>query len=366
MPTQEETLSQAEAFLAAQENNVIPTYEDAPFEAPVETTSPAAPVETPIAETAPVAEIVETIAMPDPVVVPEPQVIEKTVEKIIEKYPEMDEHSQRIFNAIKEGKEDELFDYLNEKRKDYITMSDYDVVKEGLKKQNPKWSERDVQLELKSKYGSLSGKKDLSEIDKETYPEEYERALAFNEALEQRETLLARDARDARIYLDEQKKTIQFPTIEQPVTPAANAPTQEEIDALNRQWEELVTSEVPKLGDLKYTVGGEEVIYKITEDDKSALQDSMKGFDVTSYLSKRGWFDENGNPNVLKITEDVYKLDNQEKLISSMATQLKTAATKQVIANDIKNLDTETSSRESVGAPKKSWEETAFMAGRNN
>jgi len=285
----------------------------------------------------------------------QPQVLER----VIEKYPEMNEDAKKLFAAFQSGNEEEVFNYLSEKRKDYSSMSDFDVVKESLIRSNPTWTERDVAIEIKSKYGSLSGKKDLSSIDEDIYPEEYQSAIDYNELIDERETILARDAREARRTLDEQKKNIEFPKFTQE---AENQPTEEEIAEANKLWEEMVTSEVPKISNFKYKLNGEDVVYKITEEEKVNLTTTMKNFNASDYLSKRGWFDQEGKPNILKISEDVYKLENEGKMIGSVATQIKTATRKEVISRDIKNIDMDDKSSSDFKVSKPFWQ-VAMEAG---
>lgn len=298
-----------------------------------------------------VSDEAEEIVTPEAVVVAE--------EKVVERYPEMSDDAKKLLEALQAGKEDELFNYLSEKRKDYEAMSDYDVVKENIMRSNPNWTEKDVAIELKSKYGGLSTKKDLSQIDEDIYPDEYKSAVEFNELIEERETILARDAREARRVLDEQKKNIEFPKLTQEVQ---NQPTEEEIAEANKQWEAMVVSEVPKISDFKYKLNGEDVVYKITEEERTNLTETMKGFNASEYLSKRGWFDQEGNPNILKISEDVYKLENQGKMIGSVATQIKTATRKEVISRDIKNIDMDDKSSSDFKVSKPFWQ-VAMEAG---
>lgn len=284
---------------------------------------------------------------------PTQEVVTPAEERVVEKYPEMSAEAKQLLDALQAGREEEVFNYLSEKRKDYSTMSDYDVVKENLIRSNPTWTEKDIAIEIKTKYGNLSAKKDLSEIDEDIYPDEYERAVQFNELIDERETILARDAREARRLLDEQKKNIEFPKLTQEVQ---NQPTEAEIAEANQQWEDLVSSEVPKLSDFKYKLNGEDVIYKITDEEKTNLTNTMKNFNASEYLSKRGWYDQDGNPNVLKISEDVYKLENEGKMIGSVATQIKTATRKEVISRDIKNIDMDDKSSSDFKVSKPFWQ----------
>lgn len=281
---------------------------------------------------------VETPAPKEEVKV-EPVVTEKIVEKIVEKAPEFkDEYSKHIYEAILEGKEGELFEYLTRKNKDYDVMADVDVVKEKLKLDNPTWTTKDIDAEMKFKFGTLPEKKDLSAINQELDPEAYDKAVEFNDQIEHKELLLVREARDARIALNETKKNIEFPKIAKEEAPVTNELTQDEIDELNRQWDAHVEQEMPKLSDFKFKVGDEEVSYKISDEDKASQTEYMKGFTGEKVAKDLGWIDEDGNENVLKIAEDMLKLKNIDKIIASAATQMKTSATKEVVA-EIKNVD---------------------------
>lgn len=272
--------------------------------------------------------------------VTEPVVTEKVVEKIVEKYPEFkDEYSKQLFEAIQNGKEDELYAYLSKKNKDYEVMADIDVVKENLKLQNPKWSDKDVEIEVKSKFGRISEKKDLESIDETLYPEEYQKALEFNERIEEKEMLLSREARDARIALEESKKNIEFPKIAQEA-PEQVTITQEQIDESYRAVMAELESEMPKLTEFKFKVGDEDVSYKITDADRQTQTDYMKKLvnGEANVALDLGWIDANGKENFLKIAEDMLKLKNLGQIVSSAGSQVKTSTTKEIVA-DIKNID---------------------------
>lgn len=267
-----------------------------------------------------------------------PEVTERIVEKFIEKQPEFkDDYSKQIYESLISGDTAEVYKYLQEKNRDYQTISDYDVVKEGIRRDNPKWSEKDIAIELKTKYGEIPERKDLSDLDPEVDSEEYREAVAFNDRIDQKELLMSRDARDYRYSLEESKKNIELPKISKEQA-KANEPTQDEVNEANRQWEALVDSEIPKLSDFKIKVGDEEVTYKISEADRKASGEFIKEVDGISIAQKRGWMDAQGNQNVLRIAEDMLKLENFDRIVASAATQMKTAAKKDLVA-DIKNID---------------------------
>lgn len=319
-------------------------------EAPVEQQTEAPVVETPVVET-PVVETpaatVETPVVEPPAAAQEPQVIEKVVEKIVEKYPELNDDQKWLLEAIQNDKEDDIYSYLSERKKDYKTMAALDVVREALRKDNPSWSKDEIELEVRFKYGNNLEKVDLSTIDKDLQPKEFEDAVRHNAEVERNEMALNRDARDARIKLSELQKTIKLPKIkqEEPAPVQANQPTPEQVEEAKKKWEAAIDTEVVKLADLKFNVGDdknpEEVVFKMTDDDRKARVEAMKGWTGDQFMTQRGWKNEDGTLNVLKIAEDVHTLENLSKIVKSVYSQAAVAATKGVIAKEIKNIDFE-------------------------
>ncbi len=300
-------------------------------------------VVTPVVETTePVVEtpVVETVVTPEPTV----KEVIKEVEKIVEKYPEMDGNTKEIFDALMEGKEDVLLAYLSEKHKDYKTMSDYDVVKENLKKANPTWTPQEIELEVKYKYGENLIKIDLTTIDKDIEPQEYQDALRHNRDVERNEVLLARDARDSRIALEQTKKEIKLPKLEKAVEePAPTGPTEEEIQQYKDNWKQLVHNEIPNLKEFTFKVGDketgyEDVVYNVTDAQRSEQAQFLEDMDFNKMVTRLGWVDKDGKQNVAKMAGDVLKLENVAQLIQSAYTQGRTAGAKGTIG-DIKNID---------------------------
>jgi hypothetical protein len=64
----------------------------------------------------------------------------------------------------------------------------------------------------------------------------------------------------------------------------------------------------------------------------------MKNFSDVEYLTSRGWYDDKGQINILKVAEDVRILDNIKKVVSAVSHQSKIASKKEVIS-ELKNVD---------------------------
>lgn len=296
-------------------------------------TPPVAPPTTPDVTPSPEIPVVETVVPQDA------PLVEKAVDK---PFVFKNDLSKAIYEAIESGDKaamDTIYKVLDEQNRDYVSMADYDVIKHNLKATNPKWGAKDIEIEMKSKYGHINKQIDLNGIDQDLDPDSYSEAEKFNQRVEEKELLMARDARDARLSLEELKQTIELPKLNTP-NPVAEQPqyTEQELHDLKTQWDKSVDETIPNLSDIKFKVGDEEVTYKATVEEKAEFNQIMKDFDDVGYLTKRGWYDEQGNMNILQIAEDVRKLEKFDKIVSSAGTQMKTLAKKDVIA-EIKNID---------------------------
>ncbi len=317
-------------------------------------------VEEPIVEVNAVVEepvVVET-PTPEAVVVEEPVVVAdapttveviKEVEKIVEKYPDMDEYTGQIFQALLDGKEDELLAYLSSKHRNYKTMSDYDAVKESLRLKNPNWSDDDLDLKIEVQYGDIA-KIDLNKISETESPVEYAEAIEHNKAVERNQKLLRLDAVEGREALEANKKNITLPKIEKPVVEAIPQPTAEEIAQGRASWESLVVAEVPKVKEFSWKVGDDEnIVYKIDDKGLAENVEFMKNLNSNSLALDLGWMDKDGKQDVGKIAGDVRLIKDIKQIVASAYTQGKTAGAKGTAA-EIKNIDLSNKSQSSVAA----------------
>lgn len=303
-----------------------------------------APIETAVVETQ-----TEVVAEESTIVElssePTTKEVIKEVEKIVEKYPEFkSEKAKAIYESILASDDDNaeklFYDYLREKNRDYKVMSDIDVVKTAIEKANPQWNKADIDLELKSKYGDELIKIDLSAIDKELDPSEYDDAVKHNKLVDANLNLIARDARDNRYQLINDQKSLELPKIEKQATSTQvmQEPTAEEIAENKRTWDARVEEQTKDgLRDFKIKIGDKDFAYKFTDEERASVVNETKDFNFNEFALKRGWIDAEGNSNALKLAEDVQKLNNFEKIIKAFATQSKTQGTKEAI-KDIKNI----------------------------
>lgn len=316
-----------------------------PIETPVEVNAEVTPpvVEPPAAEV-PIEPVVEA-----PIVETPPTVAEtiREVEKIVEKYPEMDEYTGEIFQALLDGKEDVLLNYLLEKNRDYKTMSDFDLVKADLLKKNPHYTPEIVELKMERQYGDLV-KIDLSKIDAEDKPDEYLAAETHNRKVEDNLKLLKLDAFDARNLLETGRKEIKLPKItKEEVTTQAEIPTPEAVEAAKKEWAEYVDKGIPEVKEFNYKIEDEDVSYVVSDTERSEIAAFLKTANGNEILQRLGWMDKDGKQNISKIAGDVLKLEKMQTLISNSFKKGQAVGTKETVSG-IKNIDLKTGSNTSV------------------
>jgi hypothetical protein len=269
-------------------------------------------------------------------------------------YDEEDEYYEPQYEApvaLEDLDEDTIYEYLSIKKTNYDEVNDIDVVAGFISSENPKWDTEDIEFELEQKYGSalFEDKIDLSEIDKEIYPEEYKEAVKINKEIDRAQKLLKRDALEKRAELEDLKQNIQLPISgkrsDNNVNEYSAESTQqqglspEQIQYLQQQWLDSVERDVPSVSEFKFNLGDEEVSYVVTQDEQAQMVQKMRDFNAETYLLDRGWLNQDGTPNVKKITEDVYILENAEKMFKSGWTQAKEKAKMDIIGRDIKNIN---------------------------
>ena len=275
-------------------------------------------------------------------------------ESVQEEVQQLQDEQQVNLNGLDE---DALYEYLSIKKTDYNQVPDLDILAGKIKSENPNWDNEDIELELESKYGAalFSEKIDLDAIDQDLDPETYKEAVKINKEIERAEKLLRRDAKETRAQLEEIKNNLSLPTSkggkpEHSVEASEKQETQEDglspeqIQYLQKQWLDAVEKEVPSVNEFKFNLGDEEVSYKVTEDEQAQLVQKMKEFNAENYLVQRGWIKPDGTPDVKKITEDVYILENSEKMFKSGWTQAKEKAKMDIISKDIKNINLDNNS----------------------
>jgi hypothetical protein len=232
-----------------------------------------------------------------------------------------------------------LKEYIDETEKDYKVMSDVDIMKNALKAENPAWDSNRINLELRHKYGTNLEKIDTEGLDPDDDAEALKEANAHNKEVEKNLELLQMHAFDKRVELVNKQNAITLPTIQKAEIPAQNTqPTEAEIAERNAAWQKRVEETVPGLSNFKIDIDDKGVEYVWTDDEKAAQVAEMKDFNIFKWMQSEGWTNADNSWNPDKIAEGVRLLRDHKKIITAVASQVKTDAIKATMAK-IKGID---------------------------
>lgn len=232
-----------------------------------------------------------------------------------------------------------LKSFISEKEKDYKTMSDVDIMKNALKAENPAWDSNRINLELRHKYGTNLEKIDTAAFDPEDDADQIKEANAHNKEVEKNLELLQMHAFDKRVDLVDKQSKLTLPEIKKAEIPAQNTqPTDAEIAERTAAWQKKVEETVPGLSSFKIDIDDKGVEYVWTDDEKAAQVAEMKDFNIFRWMQSEGWTNADNTWNPDKIAEGVRLLRDHKKIITAVASQVKTDAIKATMAK-IKGID---------------------------
>jgi hypothetical protein len=288
-----------------------------------------------------------------------------------------DDFSKNIYEKLVNKDVSELADMLYEQKvlSSLDSMDESDIIKLQMAYEYPDLTPEEIEEEFNSKY-----KVDM-DIDEDMLTEE--EIVSKRKQLEKQQKSIQREmkkmVREAKTSLQEMKKDIDFPDILSQMQKASNQPISEEAISqyLARQQEQQQGQyqEARKVFEQSIDTGlkafdGFSVNYKdedvqfdgkynLTQEDKTALQGVLQSFDLESFYGNRYFKD--GSYDTKQLAEDVYFLQNRDKIVNSMVTQAVSRA-KLDILKSMKNVDYSDSPR--VAASSASTDDYSAMVSK--
>lgn len=266
----------------------------------------------------------------------------------------------------------ELADMLYEQKvlSNLDSMSDEDVVKLHMAYQYPDLTPDEIEEEFNAKY------KVENRIDEDSMTED-EIAQARKQMEKEQKSLnreLKKLVRDAKDGLSEMKKDIDFPDILSQIQQASQQPVSDDaisqILAKQQQEQQAAYLEARSVFEQSIEDGlksfdGFSVNYKdedvqfdgkynLTQEDKAALQGTLKDFDLEGFYGNRYFKD--GKYDTKQLAEDVYFLQNRDKIVNAMVTQAVSKAKADILKN-MKNIDYSNQPRPSTAANMSDYDE---------
>jgi hypothetical protein len=253
-----------------------------------------------------------------------------------------DDVSRTLFDAIKEGKADDVYEILNQqKRLEKLITSDLtpdlaaEIVKTNIKNKYKDLTSEDVDLLFYDQYFvPLKPEQGYNESD-----EDYAgKVKTWQSQVDYADRKLMIEAKVIRPELEKLKSEIKLPDIYNEA--GREAESQEEFEIMQQArsiYEKTLDSDFQSFNGFNVSVKDEDVeipiSFNVGEDERLAMKNDLADFDSDSYFKGR-WFTKDGKPNVQQIMADKYLLENREKIFSKIANE---AASQRLLAHLKKN-----------------------------
>lgn len=265
------------------------------------------------------------------------------------------EVAKDIYENLTSGNISEVADILYEQKvlSELDSMTESDVIKLKIAYDYPELSPEEIQEEFQAKYGidkdfdeSLMSEEEISA--KKRQIEKQEKALARE---------MKKDVREAKEYLQTLKQDISFPdilsqfqeqsqkTVNTDEIVSQYLKSQEEEQSrvyqqAREMFEKSIDEGLKSFEGFKVNYKDEEVQfdgnYSLSPEEKTKLHNDLKDFDLESFYGPRYYKD--GKYDAKQIAEDIYFLQNRDKIVNSMVTQAVSKA-KSDLLKGMKNID---------------------------
>ena len=273
--------------------------------------------------------------------------------------------SKTIYEKLVSKDVSELADILYEQKvlSSLDSMDDSDVIKLQMAYEYPDLTPDEIEEEFNSKY------KVGMDIDEDMLTED--EISSKRKQLEKQQKSIQREmkkvVREAKTSLQDMKKDIDFPDILSQMQQASNQPIsddaisqyltkqqeqqQGQYQEARKMFEQSIDNGLKSFDGFTVNYKDEDVQfdgkYNLTTEDKTALQGVLQNFDLESFYGSRYFKD--GNYDTKQLAEDVYFLQNRDKIVNSMVTQAVSKA-KSDMLKGMKNIDYSNQPRPSTSA----------------
>jgi hypothetical protein len=272
---------------------------------------------------------------------------EETFSRLIEEnernqFQFKDDISKTLFDAIREGKADDVYEVLNQqKRLEKLTTSELtseiaaEIVKTNIKNKHKALSNEDVELLFYDQFFvPLKPEQGYDESD-----DDYAAKVnQWQSQVDYTERRLMIEAKVLKPEIEKLRSEITLPDIYNESGREAESQAEFEIMQEARSiYERTLDSDFQSFNGFNVSVKDEDVeipiSFNVAEEERLAMKNDLEDFDTDLYFENR-WFNKEGKPNVQQIMADKYLLENREKIFSKIANE---AASQRLLAHLKKN-----------------------------
>jgi hypothetical protein len=253
-----------------------------------------------------------------------------------------DDISRTLFDAIKEGKADDVYEVLNQQKKlEKLVNSDLnseiaaEIVKTNIKNKHKSLSDEDVELLFYDQFFvPLKPEQGYDESD-----DDYAAKVnQWQSQVDYTERRLMIEAKVLKPEIEKLRSEITLPDIYNESGREAESQAEFEIMQEARSiYERTLDSDFQSFNGFNVSVKDEDVeipiSFNVAEEERLAMKNDLEDFDTDLYFENR-WFNKEGKPNVQQIMADKYLLENREKIFSKIANE---AASQRLLAHLKKN-----------------------------
>jgi hypothetical protein len=282
-----------------------------------------------------------------------------------------DDLSKTIYEKLVNKDVSDLADILYEQKvlSSLDSMDDADIIKLSMAYEYPDLTPEEIEEEFNSKF------KFDTELDEDLYTQE--ELVAKRKDIEKQQKAINREmkklVREAKNSLSEMKQDIDFPDIlsqiqntnqvspDDVISQYLTKQQQEQQAAYQESrkvFESSIQDGLKNFDGFSVNYKDEDVSfdgkYSLTNEDKAELQGVLQSFDLDSFYGNRYFKD--GKYDTKQLAEDVYFLQNRDKIVNAMVTQAVSKA-KSDILKSMKNIDYSNQPRPSSSANRSDFDE---------
>ena len=252
----------------------------------------------------------------------------KTLREKVKEQDFANEDSKKVYDYLREGKEDDLYNFLNQKKQvEKLSKADLtdksiaaELVKFGIQRENPSLTSDDVDFLFKQKYSIPKEPKEEDFV----IDTDYEAALGtWKEQVQNIEKGMVIEAKMQQPKLAQLQQEIVLPDIRK--EQQSNAPSQEDLAALQQMQQsflQTVKTSVDGFKGFDVNVKDKDVDYVVSYapsvEEKTLVSEKLNefaqsGFDANVVLAER-WVNKDGKSlNVEQMVKDLSLIYSNEK-----------------------------------------------------
>ena len=255
-----------------------------------------------------------------------------------EEFQFQDDMSKTLFDAIKEGKTDDIYEILNQQKKlDKLISNELtpdlavDIIKTNIQNKYKDLTSDEVDLLFYDQYFVPSKPEQAYDDSDEDYATKVKTWQSQVDYLDKKMMI---EAKVIRPELTKLKSELKLPDIYGEAQQEAES--REEVEKMQQArsiYERTLDSDFQSFSGFTVSVKDEDVeipiSFNVAEEERLAMKNTLADFDSDSYFGER-WFAEDGKPKVQQMMADKYLLENYNKILQKVANE---AASQRMLAH---------------------------------